>query len=1238
MVQAIAPGQILRVKSSDGTSAGPNLDVSGVTTGTLSGLAVQKDGTIWACNSVASTTTPLRIYKWANEDAVAEVAATLTNAVNTQIYGRQLSVFVREGISTNFIVSGSADFAYFLLHEGTNWTFKQINLPLFAPTQSQALSSGGTFLDYDAPGFPNQFRIIGKGRGNAGYVYRFNPTASSPIVPVSTAMGGPWVFAGNGITTHDYDPSNGMLVGVTSTLQTGGFDYTNMIFSTRGTASLAPPVELARIQYNALTADGGTQGGTVWGPDGRFYATMPAADVGLQAFDVSAFLIAAPTVVSKSAGQTATLETTFGGSALIYAWTKDSVSISNDSKYSGATTASLSVANLIAADAGTYVVTATDANGGTATASITLTVSPAKVWTGGGSTFSWTDAGNWGGTALGTSGETAVFAGINKLISVMDGSYDVLGLSFANSAGAFTITNAPGVGVLTLSGTLANDSANLQSIGVPLALNGDQTADISGPVAITGELSGTSALTKAGAGTLTLAGTNTHNGPVTVSAGTLALASGAAISDEAAVTLKDGATLTVSAPETIGPLTGSFASSILADGLTFGGSANSAHAGSIVLNSRGLTVAGSGNVTLNGNITGAGDLQVAGTGTVTLNVPTAYTGRTILTSGTLSINDATTLGTNVLQFNGGTLFRSSQTTPQVFAMPVSVTADSTLAGNPASGTRSVIFSTPTLTSTGGKLTITNSATSGTGLFQVRLTGTSANSSVPMELGQGDFGTTELLLTNNATGTQVISGNISGNGRVLKNGAAVARQTTLSGSNSFSGGFTILGGRVNLNNNNALGTGIFSIGANPLIEIGSGVAGIVINNNVELASGAAPIIYGNSGSHSLELAGVISGDGRLVRTNTGTGTVILSGDNTFNGGVTIYSRGLTLKHRNAIGTGTLTLGDPAEAAISTAVSVTSGADLTGANAIANAVIVNTNFTVSAGATTPIEFTSDLQQGIGGKGMTKTGAGVLTLSGFNNSYSGPTTVSAGTLNVNGALTASPVTVGANGTLSGNGTVNNAVTVNGTVSGGSIVGTLSTADQTWNGGSHYRWDMNDATGSQGSNPGWDFININGALTITATSASKFTIDVTSFAGSVLGDAANFNGGNSSQSWKILTATGGITGFTPSAFNVTMTGFSNPSSGAKFAVRQNGSDLELYLTYPPQNFTITGAGTATFTGAANTGYLLEFTDTLNPINWQPLTTVGNSGVITTDGSGVGSYADPGPLPPTRFYRLSLQ
>ncbi len=156
---------------------------------------------------------------------------------------------------------------------------------------------------------------------------------------------------------------------------------------------------------------------------------------------------------------------------------------------------------------------------------------------------------------------------------------------------------------------------------------------------------------------------------------------------------------------------------------------------------------------------------------------------------------------------------------------------------------------------------------------------------------------------------------------------------------------------------------------------------------------------NSGS-TITLSGVVSNNGRLVQ--DGPGTTLLSGANTFSGGLTVNSGTAQFGNNSAAGTGTLTLNGGTIEAFGAARSlneaVTVGGnfavggseDLTLSGAMALGGSVRTVTVNNSGETT----FSGVVSGTGG--ITKAGAGTLVLSG-TNTYDGVTTLNAGILSV-------------------------------------------------------------------------------------------------------------------------------------------------------------------------------------------------------------------------------------------------
>ena len=175
--------------------------------------------------------------------------------------------------------------------------------------------------------------------------------------------------------------------------------------------------------------------------------------------------------------------------------------------------------------------------------------------------------------------------------------------------------------------------------------------------------------------------------------------------------------------------------------------------------------------------------------------------------------------------------------------------------------------------------------------------------------------------------------------------------------------------------------------------------------------------------SAELALPLIGNGALVKRDTGT--LILSGVNTYAGGTVIREGVLQVA------------GDTSLGAASSGVTLDGGI-LRFASAGSSA----RGFTILAGGGTIDHANAlTLSGAIGGSGaFTKTGAGTLTLSGNSSAFTGATNINGGILNLTGSL-GGTLAIGNGARLGGNGTLGNLVVASGGIlAPGTSPGTLN------------------------------------------------------------------------------------------------------------------------------------------------------------------------------------------------------
>ena len=396
-------------------------------------------------------------------------------------------------------------------------------------------------------------------------------------------------------------------------------------------------------------------------------------------------------------------------------------------------------------------------------------------------------------------------------------------------------------------------------------------------------------------------------------------------------------------------------------------------------------------ITLSGNLSGSGTITKKGSNSklILTGDNSAFTGNWILSGG---------VSTSYLQ----------------------ISADNNLGAVPSvAGTNITVTNNNVLEITGGTFTI------------------NANRGIQIDSGA------VLLLQTVSTSTNVtIAGNITGAGGVTRNTNSSSALVTLSGTNTYTGITSVNQGVLRAGSTSALGTNsavVMNTGSNAKLDlnnfsnaIGSLAGGSATFGGVTL--GSATLTTGGDNT-STTYSGALSGTGGL--TKVGTGTQTLSGASTYTGTTTLNGGTITANIADvastsgALGNGgniIFTGGTLQYTAIS------AGSDYS--SRIKNstsAISVDTN----GQAVTYASAIANTNTG----GLTKSGAGTLTLNG-TNLYTGQTTISAGTLALGstGSVSSTVINLGTSGsqgtldltakgssyslggTVAGYGTVNN------------------------------------------------------------------------------------------------------------------------------------------------------------------------------------------------------------------------
>jgi len=451
-------------------------------------------------------------------------------------------------------------------------------------------------------------------------------------------------------------------------------------------------------------------------------------------------------------------------------------------------------------------------------------------------------------------------------------------------------------------------------------------------------------------------------------------------------------------------------------------------------------------------VSGSGKLVMDIVGTLFVTSDNTYSGPTILTSGTLQVGSTGALSPNsaftvdsILDLHGFNSTIGSLSGTGVVMNNGTVAATLTVGNDNTNSVFSGVLengSTATLALTkigAGTLTLTGTNT---------YTGGTTINGGTLQLGNG--GTTGSIVgnvTDNGTlafdrsDVFTFGGLISGTGSVRQIGSGT---TILTADNTYTGGTTINSGTLQLGNGGTTGS----------------IVGNVTDNGTLAFDRSDVSTFG----------GLISGTGSVRQ--IGTGTTILTANNSFTGGTTINGGTLQLGNGGTTGSivgnvtdnGTLAFDRSDAFTFSGTISGTGsirqiGAGttvLTGNNTYSGGTIISAGtLQLGNGGTTgsivgnvtdngtlvfdrsDIVTFSGVISGTGGVEQIGTGTTVLTAA---NTYTGQTTVDDGSLIVDGSIASTQVLVNSRGLLGGRGLIGANVVNSGIISPGNPTGTLT------------------------------------------------------------------------------------------------------------------------------------------------------------------------------------------------------
>ncbi len=418
------------------------------------------------------------------------------------------------------------------------------------------------------------------------------------------------------------------------------------------------------------------------------------------------------------------------------------------------------------------------------------------------------------------------------------------------------------------------------------------------------------------------------------------------------------------------------------------------------------------NITIGNALTdGGGGLTKNGNGTLALNGGMSYSGSTLVSAGTLSVDTTLASSVNNLTVNGAALTVSVNSgNSSLSAGNMSFTGTSAL--NINFGSQSTPTAYPAINAPGKTVTHT-------GTITINVTGTTLTvGTYQLIYTGGSIPTSGFTLGSLPTG---VVAHLNNSGSSLDLVITAAGQT-LSWYGANSSGTPLTAWDIN---STADWTNAITSTVSKYLQYAGNSYGdnvtfndncyLQLQTNVNLTAHVVPVTFTFNSTLPYNITGTGSIDGPVSPLITNTGSLFLGTSNNFTGGITISSGTLVFTNDSALGTNNGTV-------------VLAGGTLQfNGPASSRALLVTANSTLNVPAASTNQFAGSVT---GSGGVTVNGAGVLNLTGAN-AISVATTVSAGVLELSApnALPAS-VTINTAGTVelnNANAATNTAVVLN-------------------------------------------------------------------------------------------------------------------------------------------------------------------------------------------------------------------